>query len=297
MRNKVLIGAVAAAILAAAPAAAGDKRQEAVELVADAIDTTAYFATDSAYEPMWELADKAKAMVIIPESVRAGFLFGGSGGDAVMIARNKDGSWSQPTFFVVGSASFGFQAGAEVSEIVLLVMTQRGMEHLLSTSVKLGADVSLAAGPIGAGAKAQTTDILAFSRSRGLYGGLSLEGAILKPRRNFNKAYYNADVSPADIIYRGAAYNPASAGLQNAAWRLANRDAPATLAPAIAPSNAPDGAPQPTRQIDPYGAPAQPAPVDPYGVTTQPQGLPPAPTPQPQYEDDAAWGAPIGQPN
>jgi lipid-binding SYLF domain-containing protein len=294
MRSKALTGALfAAALIAAAPAEAGDKRQEAVELVADAVDTAAYFASDSAYEPMWDLADQAKAIVIIPEAIRAGFIFGGSGGDAVMIARNKDGSWSQPTFFFVGSASFGFQAGAEMSEIVLLVMTQRGMEHLLSTSVKLGADVSLAAGPIGAGAKAQTTDILAFSRSRGLYGGLSLEGAVLKPRRNFNKAYYNADVSPADIIYRGEAYNPASASLQEAAWRLAHRDAPATLAPIIAP----DGAPQPTRPIDPYGAPAQPAPIDPYGAPVAPQGLPPAPAPQPQYEDDSAWGAPIGQPN
>lgn len=292
MRRSAFFGALAAAALAAsAPALAGDKREEAIELVADATDTVSYFASDSAFEPLWDLADDAKAMVIIPQAIRAGFMLGGSGGDAVMIARNKDGSWSQPTFFFIGSASFGFQIGGEVSEVVLLVMTQRGMEHLLSTSVKLGADVSLAAGPIGAGAKAQTTDILAFSRSRGLYGGVSLEGAVLKPRRNFNKAYYAADVSPADVIYRGEAYNPASATLQNAAWRLANIDAPATLAPAV---GAPDPRPvepapvdaYPAAPIDPYGAPVEPAPA--------PQGLPPAPQPQTGYEDDAAWGAPLG---
>lgn len=269
--------AVALAVsLTATPAAAGDKRAEATELVAEATETLSYFANDSAFEPMWSLAPNAKAIVIIPNSWRAGFIFGGSGGDAVMIARNKDGTWSQPTFFAIGSGSFGFQAGVEKSEIVLLVMTQRGMEHLLSTTVKLGADISIAAGPIGAGAKAQTTDILAFSRSRGLYGGVSLEGAVLKTRRNFNKAYYSADVSPAEIVYRNEVYNPASASLQNSAWRLANKDAPPNLAPAVAPAPAP---------ADPYALPAPAAP--------QP-GATPAP-PSGQYEDDAAWGAPMKQ--
>ncbi|MCB2097349.1 MAG: lipid-binding SYLF domain-containing protein [Parvularculaceae bacterium] len=256
-----------------APAAAGDKREEAIELVEESAETIAYFSQDSAFEPLWSLADQAKAMVVIPNSWRAGFIFGGSGGDAVMIARNKDGTWSQPTFFVVGSGSFGFQAGIEKSEIVLLVMTQRGMEHLLSTTVKLGADVSIAAGPIGAGAKAQTTDILAFSRSRGLYGGLTLEGALLKTRKNFNKAYYAAEVSPADVIYKGEVYNPTSAALQNSVWRLANKDAPASLAPAVAP------AAQPATS----SYPAQPLPADPNA----PQ--------KGDYEDDAVWGAPIGK--
>lgn len=271
MLRKIFSAGIAAALslaLAAAPAAAGDKRQEATDLVADAAETLTYFANDSAFEPMWSLADQAKAIVIIPESWRAGFMFGASGGDAVMIARNKDGTWSQPTFFAVGSGSFGFQAGVEKSEVVLLVMTQRGMEHLLSTSVKLGADISLAAGPVGAGAKAQTTDILAFSRSRGLYGGVSLEGAILKTRKNFNKAYYAAEVTPAEIIYKNEVYNPASASLQNSVWRLAHKDAPATLAPAIAPAS------------DPY-APQTP-PTDPTAPKTG-------------YEDDDAWGAPIGK--
>ncbi len=285
MIRKFLAAGLAAAIItgAGAPALAGDKREEAIELVGEAAETVAYFTQDSAFEPLWSLADKAKAMVIIPNSWRAGFVFGGSGGDAVMIARNQDGSWSQPTFFVVGSGSFGFQAGVEKSEIVLLVMTQRGMEHLLSTTVKLGADISIAAGPLGAGAKAQTTDILAFSRSRGLYGGMTLEGAMLKTRRNFNDAYYAANVSPAEIIYKGEVYNPISASLQNAVWRLANKDAPANIAPAVAPV---DSAPQqlgaPSQQLTPLAGESYPAPA--------------APAPQTgQYEDDAVWGAPIGK--
>ncbi len=263
----------AAAVIA--PAAAKGERAE--RLVERASNTAAYFSTDSAFEPLWNLANDAKAMVIIPRSIRAGFIFGGAAGDGLMIARQSDGSWSQPTFLTIGAASFGLQAGGEASEIILLVMTNRGMEQLLSTSAKLGADASIAAGPIGAGAKAQTTDILAFSRSRGLYGGLSLEGAILKTRRDLNRAYYNKDVSPAEIIYKADAYNPGSTSLLNSVWRLANKDEPVSLAPAVAPARSP------------YDAP----------VTTGGNGRPePAKGDQnTSYEDDAVWGAPIGRPD
>ena len=264
------LGAVLIAAMSFAPAHAATKREKAERLVAKAAETVAYFNEDSAFEPMWELADGAKAMVVIPRSLRGGFMLGASGGNAVMLARNEDGSWSQPTFFTIGSLSFGFQAGGEASEIVLLVMTQRGMEHLLSTTVKLGGDISIAAGPIGAGAKAQTTDILAFSRSRGLYGGISLEGAVMKSRNSWNEAYYNADVSPADIIYRQRAYNPKSAMLQNAVHALAQKDAP-MLAP---------------MQRRPYGDEINGDPA-----------VPPAPgagdAPDIKYEDDDVWGEPV----
>ena len=186
--------------------------------------------------------------------------FGASGGNAVMVARNEDGGWSEPTFFTIGSISFGFQAGGEASEIILLVMTQRGVEQLLSTSVKLGGDLSLAAGPVGGGAKAQTVDVLAFSRSRGLYGGVSLEGAILKTRHSWNEGYYGADVTPVDIIYREKVAQPQSAVLQNAVWALANRTAPA------------------------LAAPVQPVAIDP--VTGRPLQE------EPVYEDDVIYGEP-----
>ncbi|MEM9619891.1 MAG: lipid-binding SYLF domain-containing protein [Pseudomonadota bacterium] len=262
MRLVGILGALCVAIgVALAPAQAKTKREKAEILVAKSADTVAYFANDPAYEPLWDLADDAKAMVVIPRSLRGGFVFGASGGNALMIARNEDGSWSEPTFFTIGSISFGLQIGGEASESVLLVMTNRGMEGLLSSTVKLGADVSLAAGPIGGGAKAQTADILAFSRSRGLYGGLSLEGALLKSRNSWNREYYGADVTPADIIFREKVARPQSATLQNAVWALANRDAPTMMAPV-----------QPT-QLDP--------------VTGEP--LPE----EPVYEDDAVYGAPL----
>ncbi|MBL4619692.1 MAG: lipid-binding SYLF domain-containing protein [Marinicaulis sp.] len=262
MRLIGIIGAVCVAIgVALTPAHAKTKREKAEILVDKAADTIAYFANDEAYEVLWETADNAKAMVIIPRSIRGGFVFGASGGNAVMIARNKDGSWSEPTFFTIGSISFGFQIGGEISETVLLVMTNRGMEQLLSTTVKLGADVSLAAGPIGGGAKAQTVDVLAFSRSRGLYGGVSLEGALLKSRGSWNRGYFGADVTPADIIFRELVARPQSAVLQNAAWALAHRNEPAMMAP------------------------VQPVLID--LATGEPLSE------EPVYEDDAIYGAPL----
>ncbi|MBY0423583.1 MAG: lipid-binding SYLF domain-containing protein [Parvularculaceae bacterium] len=270
MLMRMTTAVVAAALmlvspLLTAPAHAEGKRAKVERLVLRAAETVAYFNEDSAFGALRNTADRAKAMVIIPNSIRAGFILGGSGGNAVMVARGEDGQWTQPVFFSVGSASFGFQIGAESSETVLLVMTQRGMEHLLSTSVKLGGDVSIAAGPVGAGAKAQTTDILAFSRSRGLYGGLSLEGALLKTRHDYNAAYYGADVRPTDVIYRNNAYNPRSATLQQAVATLAG-----TAAPRLAPLQ-----------------PTTPGQVSSYpGQTRQ----------TPQYEDDAVWGERVQQP-
>ena len=89
----------------------------------------------------------------------------------------------------MGSGSIGFQIGAEGSEIALLIMTEKGRDAMLSTDVKLGGDVSVAAGPVGAGAKAATTDVLSFSRSKGIYGGVSLEGMVISPRGQLNHAY------------------------------------------------------------------------------------------------------------
>lgn len=251
----------AAILVTLAPVSAKSKAEKAEELIVQAADTVSYFANDSAFEPLWGAADDAKAMVIIPKSLRGGFIFGASGGNATMVARNEDGSWSEPTFFTIGSVSIGFQAGIEGSETILLVMTQRGMEHLLSSTVKLGADLSIAAGPIGAGAKAQTVDVLAFSRSRGLYGGISLEGAVMKSRGSWNRGYYQADVTPADIIYREKVSRPQSAVLQNAAWALAHRDQPTLMAP------------------------VRPKAIDP--VTGDPVSEPL------EFEDDAIYGAPL----
>ncbi len=267
----ILGAALVAAGLAALPAQAETKREKAEELVEKAADTTLYFSRDTAFEALWDLAEDAKGFVIIPRSLRGGFLVGASGGNALMIARKDDGSWSEPVFMTIGSLSFGFQIGVEGSETILAIMTQRGVEHLLSTSVKLGGDLTVAAGPIGAGAKAQTADILAFSRSRGLYGGVSLEGAILKARHSWNEGYYGEEVRPLDVIFRDKVSRAHSAPLQNAVYALANRNA------------APDAKPT-------LIAPVQPARIDPQTGEPLPD---PAYDDDAAYEDDAVYGAPL----
>jgi lipid-binding SYLF domain-containing protein len=165
-----------------------------------------------------ELIRKAKGVFIAPQVLRGAFIFGVSGGSGVLFARSEvPGEWKGPAFYTIGEVSFGFQAGADASEVALLAMTDRGVNALLSTSVKLGADASVAAGPVGVGVRAATAnisaDIVSFSRSKGLYGGLSVDGAVVATRGALNAAYYGKDVSTQDILIRGAVSNPQAAPL------------------------------------------------------------------------------------
>ena len=165
-----------------------------------------------------DLIRRAKGVFIAPQVLRGAFIFGVSGGSGVFFARGeRPGQWNGPAFYTIGEVSFGFQAGADASEVALLAMTDRGVNALLSTSVKLGADASVAAGPVGVGVRAATAnisaDIVSFSRSKGLYGGLSVDGAVVATRGALNAAYYGKDVSTRDILIRGTVSNPQAAPL------------------------------------------------------------------------------------
>jgi len=152
---------------------------------------------------------KRARAVLIMRQYRAGFIVGASGGRGVMLARDKNtGKWSYPAFYGQGSGSFGFQIGADTSEIALLIMTEKGRDALLTTDVKLGGDISVAAGPVGAGAKVATADVLSFARTKGIYGGVALEGLVIGPQHKMNKAFYNAEVSPIDILINHKVTNP-----------------------------------------------------------------------------------------
>ncbi|HKE41722.1 MAG TPA: lipid-binding SYLF domain-containing protein [Casimicrobiaceae bacterium] len=147
---------------------------------------------------------RAKGLLIAPEVLKAGFIFGGSGGRAVLIARDpKSGQWVGPAFYALATASFGFQAGIAVSESITLVMTDKGMNSLLSPSFKIGGDASIAVGPVGAGAKSDiVADLIAFSRSKGVYGGLNLDGTLVNTSDDWNEAYYGTRVLSTDILIR-----------------------------------------------------------------------------------------------
>ena len=163
---------------------------------------------------------KAKGVLIVPQLVKGGFIFGGSGGSGVLLVKGEGNIWSDPAFYTMGSGTIGFQIGVEVSEIILMVMTDRGVDALLTSSFKLGGDISIAAGPVGTGAKAQTADILAFSRSKGIYGGVNIEGAVLKVRKDWNYDYYGSDTAPCAILIERSATNSHADELRNAVANL-----------------------------------------------------------------------------
>lgn len=181
--------------------AAADYYGEPGDLVERSAAVYRGFMTDPSMEWFQRNVDQARGIFIVPQMLRGGFIIGGSGGRGVLLAQDPaSGKWSYPAFYSMGSVSFGFQIGADASEIILLIMTDRGLNAMLSTDYKLGADVAMAAGPVGASAKAQTADILAFGRSQGIYGGVSLEGAAISPQDDWNRQYYGKPVQLFDIL-------------------------------------------------------------------------------------------------
>ena len=133
--------------------------------------------------------------------LRGGLVVGGTGGSGLLMARDmKTGLWKGPAFYGIGSLTFGFQVGAEASQIVMVVLTDKGLNSMLSSSFKLGADITMAAGPIGGGTKAATADILAYAISKGAFGGFTVEGAVMQTKDGWNASYYGSPVTPADIL-------------------------------------------------------------------------------------------------
>jgi lipid-binding SYLF domain-containing protein len=156
---------------------------------------------------------EARGMLIVPQFIKGAFFVGGSGGSGVLVVRDeKTNEWSYPAFFTLGGASIGLQFGGQASEVVLLVMTQKGVDSLMSTTLKLGADASVAVGPIGRGIEGSTApnlsaDLLSFSKAKGLFAGLSLEGAAVAARDALNTNYYKAPTKTIDILVRRSVSN------------------------------------------------------------------------------------------
>ena len=184
------------------------------QLVSDARKTLSNFIRDPDQTWIQENLPRAKAVMIAPQIVKAGFIFGGSGGRALLVARDGR-TWVGPAFYDLGTASVGFQAGVEVSEAIIVVMTDKGLNSLLSTSFKMGGDASIAAGPVGAGAKSTiTADLITFTRAKGVYGGVNLDGTVVNTNIPWNNAYYGKNnVLPPDILIRRTATSPKSSGL------------------------------------------------------------------------------------
>jgi SH3 domain-containing YSC84-like protein 1 len=212
--NWVLIAVAFSLILGAGISMAADK-EDAQDLVDKANVTLNAFMRDKDYSWVQNNIGKAKAVLIYPQVLKAGFILGGSGGTGVLVARDASGEWSQPAFYTIGSVSFGLQIGGEAAEVIVLCMTQKAVDALMTTKAKLGGDTSIALGPVGAGAKSNVTaDFISFAKSKGVYAGLNLEGSVVDVRQSLNKAYYGASITPIQIIVEKKATNEGSATLR-----------------------------------------------------------------------------------
>jgi lipid-binding SYLF domain-containing protein len=213
-------------LMGALPAQADDA-MEAQQLVEKArLAFEAFLADPQMSEPMRAIVQQAKAVLIYPQVLRVAFVVGASGGSGVLLVRDQQANaWGGPAFYTIGQGSVGPQVGGDAADIVLVAMTDRGVSSLLSTSTKLGADVGVTLGPIGAGAEAATAnlsvDILSYSRSKGLYAGASLNGAVVVSRDALNHAYYGKDVSPTAILMFREVSNPHAAALIEAVAKVA----------------------------------------------------------------------------
>lgn len=216
----IRFGLIVLVCFIAGVARADDREQK--DLVDQAKATFGNFVADPNMTWFRDHVKEAKGLFIVPQFLKAAFFFGGAGGSGVFVAKDqKMDEWSEPAFFTMGAGSFGFQFGAQASEIVLLVLTQRGVDSLLSGNFKLGADGSVAIGPVGAGMAGATTptlsvDLLSFVRAKGLFAGISLEGAVLAARDEWSAQYYGKSVTPTDIVIRREVKNSHSDGLRTA---------------------------------------------------------------------------------
>jgi len=166
-----------------------------------------------------DLLDKADCVVVFPSVLKAAFVVGGSYGRGAMTCRTGDnfsGAWGAPSMMALEGGSVGFQIGGQATDFVLLVMNDRGANGILSSKVKLGADASAAAGPIGRNASAETdasmrAEILSYSRARGLFAGISLEGSTIRPDNDGNKRIYGKKISAKEIVIAQETHVPPAA--------------------------------------------------------------------------------------
>ena len=162
-----------------------------------------------------ELWNKAACVIVVPGLKKAAFVFGGEYGKGLMSCR-RDGVWSAPIFMQVGKGSWGFQIGAQSIDLVLLVMNEKGTQKMLRNKVTLGAEASIAGGPVGRDARAATdaqmkAEILSYSRAQGLFAGVNLSGGVVKSADEDNEDLYGAGIAPRDVVLGKAVSAPASA--------------------------------------------------------------------------------------
>jgi SH3 domain-containing YSC84-like protein 1 len=217
-RSLVTTATLGIAIVAVRPALAASDQQEIVDKAKMTIDN---FNADKDYPEFKNVLHRAKGVLVFPSLIKAGFFIGGEGGSGILAARRADGGWSYPAFYTIGSGSFGLQIGVQDSEVILALMTDKGLEQVMKSEVKLGADASVAAGPKGAGVEAATTanlgaDILSYAKGKGAYAGATVEGSVIAGREEWNAAYYGQKLPVQDIVLHNKVKNDGAEALRAA---------------------------------------------------------------------------------
>ena len=209
-------------MLATIPATADEGYSKQQQLVDKARLTLDRFATDPSIGWSPNQAKNVKAVLIVPQFLKGAFGFGGAGGGGVFLVRDeKTAQWSHPAFFTVGAVSFGLQVGGDASEMVVVIKKTDAAESFYSSSFKLGGDMNVAAGPTGAGMKGWTRltfggGHVGYLLSKGVFAGISAEGAVVVTAKKSNEAYYGADTRPTDILVTHTVGNPGSGRLRAA---------------------------------------------------------------------------------
>jgi lipid-binding SYLF domain-containing protein len=223
-----VVGVMLITIGSGIPAFAAKKDEKAQLLVDRAEQTLNMFASDPQFTYYYDgYLKEAKGFLIIPSMAKGGFVVGGSKGKGTLVARDAEsGEWNGPAFYTLGSASIGLQAGGKSSEILMIVTSDRGINRLLNSGAKLGGDLSVAVGNLGEGLGSADVraDIIAFSKSKGFFGGASLEGSVIDVSQSRNSAYYGESLLASDILVRGRGENEDASGLIEAVIEITTID-------------------------------------------------------------------------
>ncbi len=232
---KHLISIAAAAMLLSGAAHAQSEQQQLVDRATLAAQQ---MLNDVNGTDAQTVLRKARAAMICPQIFRAGFLLGGQGGSCVLVARAGGGSWSAPAFYGMGGGSIGFQAGVQDAEVMLIIMSEKGLTAVMDSQFKLGADATATFVDLGGGVEGATTaalraDIVGFTRARGLFAGVSLGGTLMSTKSDWNQAYYGKPVAAQQIVVGVEVSNPGADPLREVLSRYGTPVAEAAPAPAM----------------------------------------------------------------
>lgn len=210
----------------AAPAYAQQEQQTLVDRSALAVQEV--MTSGDRPQDAQDFLRRSRAVLVCPRIFRAGFIIGGEGGSCVLVGRDGAGSWSSPAFYRMGAGSIGLQIGVQDATVMMMVMTDRGLNALMNSQFTFGAEAAISVATIGGSIQGATTsaagaDIVAVARSRGLFAGMSLQGSILTYLTDYAQAYYGRDVSARQIVVSMEAHNPGADPLRAMLMRFGTR--------------------------------------------------------------------------